>query len=109
MSWNTIFFTAYEVGCNQYGVFLLEVGMSRAVLQAKLERVKKRLDLYYGAEEAILSGAQSYTIGSRTLTRADLDAIRKVITALETDLSELESAVAGKGFRKCVRALPRDI
>lgn len=83
--------------------------MNQTALKTKLERVRKRLDLYYGAEEAILSGAQSYTIGSRTLTRADLDAIRKVITQLETDLAELESAVAGKGFRKCMRVLPRDV
>lgn len=83
--------------------------MNKTALKAKLDRVKRRLDLYYGAEEAILSGAQSYTIGSRTLTRADLDAIRKVITALETDLEELESAVAGSGFRKTVRVLPRDV
>ena len=79
------------------------------VAKTKLERVKKRLELYYGAEEAILSGAQSYTIGSRTLTRADLDAIRKVINTLEADLAELESVVAGKGYRKCVRVIPRDV
>lgn len=83
--------------------------MNRKAIQERLDRVKKRLELYYGAEEAILGGAQSYTIGSRTLTRADLDAIRKVITALETDLAELESAVEGKGFRKCVRVIPRDV
>ena len=83
--------------------------MNRTMLKTKLENAKRRLDLYYKAEETILAGAQSYTIGSRTLTRADLDAIRKVITALETDVTELENAYAGKGFRKCVRALPRDI
>lgn len=83
--------------------------MNKKAIQARYERVKSRLDLYYAAEEAILSGAQSYEIGSRKLTRADLDAIRKVITALETDLAELESAIAGKGFRKCVRVLPRDV
>lgn len=83
--------------------------MSKEALKARLDRAKKRLDLYYAAEEQILGGAQSYTIGSRTLTRADLDAIRKVITSLETDVAELESAVAGNGFRKCVRVLPRDV
>ena len=83
--------------------------MNKAAVQAKLDRVKKRLELYYAAEEAILSGAQSYTIGSRTLTRADLDAIRKVVGSLETDLAELESALSGNGYRKCVRVIPRDV
>ena len=83
--------------------------MNQTSMKIRLERAKQRLDLYYRAEETILGGAQSYTIGSRTLTRADLDAIRKVISSLEADVTELESALAGKGFRKCVRVLPRDI
>lgn len=83
--------------------------MNQTSMKIRLERAKQRLDLYYRAEEAVLGGAQSYTIGSRTLTRADLDAIRKVISSLEADVAELESALAGKGFRKCVRVLPRDI
>lgn len=83
--------------------------MNRKIIEVKYENVKRRLCLYYQAEEAILGGAQSYTIGSRTLARADLDAIRKVITALETDLAELENVLAGNGYRKCVRVLPRDV
>ena len=83
--------------------------MNKSALKAKLDTVQKRLALYYGAEEAILGGAQSYTIGSRTLTRADLDAIRKVIKSLEEDELELKSALEGNGFRKCVRVIPRDV
>ena len=83
--------------------------MNKATIQTKLTNAQRRLDLYYRAEEVILSGAQSYTIGSRTLSRADLDAIRKVITQLETDVAELQSALAGSGYRRCVRVLPRDV
>lgn len=41
----------------------------------------ERLKKYIEAEEAILSG-QSYTIGNRTLTRANLDTVEKVIQDL---------------------------
>ena len=47
-------------------------------LKEKLERKKKRLEMYYKAEEAILGGAQSYSLGSRNLTRANLSEIRKI-------------------------------
>ena len=45
---------------------------SLVVIRRRLERNTERLELYYEAERAILDGAQSYTIGTRTLTRADL-------------------------------------
>ena len=41
----------------------------------------RRLQQYLEAEEAILSG-QSYTIGNRTLTRANLATVEKVIKEL---------------------------
>lgn len=43
-----------------------------------------RLKLYIEAEKAILVGGQSYRIGNRTLTRADLDEIRDAIAALSS-------------------------
>ena len=50
-----------------------------------------RLKQYLEAEKAILVGGQSYRIGNRTLTRADLAEIR----------SEIKSLVAaGYGRRK---------
>ncbi len=39
---------------------------------AVLEIKKNRLQLYYEAEEKVLN-SQSYTLGSKTLTRADLN------------------------------------
>lgn len=44
-------------------------------------RQRERLNMYLEAEKAILSG-QSYTIGNRTLTRADLAAVQKEIDKL---------------------------
>ena len=41
----------------------------------------QRLKAYYEAEQAVLSG-QSYTIGNRTLTRANLSEIRRAIDDL---------------------------
>lgn len=43
--------------------------------------LNRRLKQYIEAEEAILSG-QSYTIGNRTLTRANLATVEKVIKEL---------------------------
>lgn len=43
---------------------------------------RQRLQNYLACEEAILNGAQSYTIGSRTYTRADLEDIQSAIESL---------------------------
>ena len=41
-----------------------------------------RLKQYMAAETAILTGGQSYKIGNRTLTRADLAEIRSEVSKL---------------------------
>lgn len=66
------------------------------------ERLKKRLELYYECEEKILQG-QSYTIGSRSLSRADLSEVRAAIQRMEAELNTLET----RGNRK--RAVKRII
>lgn len=83
--------------------------MSRATTEARLKTYKDRLELYLKAEQAILEGAQSYTIGSRHLTRADLAEIRKMITTIEKGIDEMEAELAGGGRRKCIRIIPRDV
>lgn len=75
------------------------------VKKEKLERYRRRLDMYYAAEEAVLSG-QEYRIGSRSLKRADLAAIRAAIDGLEAQIGDLEAA-GGKRFAG--RFVPRDI
>lgn len=46
------------------------------------EILNTRLKQYIAAETAILTGGQSYKIGNRTLTRADLAEIQSVISKL---------------------------
>jgi len=48
--------------------------MSNTVLEIKKNRLKR----YYEAEEKVLN-SQSYTLGSKTLTRADLTSIQNMI------------------------------
>lgn len=48
----------------------------------------ERLNLYYEAERKVLSG-QSYTIGNRQLTRANLSEIRRAIKELEREVEQL--------------------
>lgn len=83
--------------------------MSKETKKIRLESYKKRYELYLKAEAAILEGAQSYTIGSRTLTRADLAEIRKMISTIEDGIDELEAEVNGGSRRKCIRVIPRDV
>ena len=83
--------------------------MNKTRLKERIEKYKKRLELYYKAEEAILDGAQHYEIGSRKLTRADLAEIRKMITTLEDSLDKLEAEFNNGYSRKCVRVIPRDV
>lgn len=79
-----------------------------ASLKEQIERKKKRLEMYYQAEETILGGAQSYSLGSRTLTRANLADVRNMIDKLEQELKELEAKDAGRSPRKAFAVVPRD-
>lgn len=74
----------------------------------RLLKAKERLSAYYEAELAILSG-QSYTIGTRSLTRANLAFVRDQIDSLETQVEELKSMAEGKGRRRAYRITPRDL
>ena len=75
--------------------------MSNAILEIK----RKRLELYYEAEEKVLN-SQSYTLGSKTLTRADLIAIQNMIKKLEGEIASLEQY--GTTKRRSVRIVPVD-
>ena len=58
------------------------------VQKTPLEMAQERLSLYYEAERRVLVG-QSYTIGDRQLTRANLSEIRKAIEALKAEIEQL--------------------
>ncbi|MCC8056422.1 DUF6148 family protein [Cloacibacillus sp.] len=73
-----------------------------ALTQARRQYIIQRLNLYLDAEEMVLKG-QSYRIGSRSVTRADLPAI-------QAKIKELESELDNDGRKKrTVRIVPRDI
>lgn len=71
----------------------------------RLERYKKQREMYLKAEEAVLN-AQSYSIGSRNVTKADLSEIAKMISFLDNKIDALEG-IGGK--RRAFRVIPRDI
>lgn len=83
-------------------------GGENVTAKEKLKKKKNRLEMYYQAEEAILGGAQSYSLGTRSLTRANLADIRTMIDKLEDEVSELESIVNGSKPRKAFAVVPRD-
>lgn len=58
------------------------------VQKTPLETAQERLLLYYEAERRVLVG-QSYTIGDRQLTRANLSEIRKAIDSLKAEIEQL--------------------
>ena len=64
------------------------------VKQERLERLKKRLNLYY-----------EYVIGTKSLKRADLSTIRATIKDIEKQVEQLEAG--GRNFAG--RFIPRDI
>lgn len=75
-----------------------------AIKKERYENLKKRLEMYYKAEEAVLMN-QEYSIGSRSLKRADLAEIRSAIKDLENQLSRIKN----DGKNKARRFIPRDL
>lgn len=71
-------------------------------VKTKIALKKERLEKYYEAEEKILN-SQSYTLGSKTLTRADLSDVQKMIEKLENEIAQLEAF--GSTARRAARAV----
>lgn len=70
----------------------------------RIAQTRQRLGLYLQAEAAILGGAQSYSIGNRTLSRADLQTIRDEIRKLTMESMKAETG----GAIRIQRIVPRD-
>ena len=83
---------------------------SKETLTIRLKYKKQALEAAYAAYNDLLSGkVQSYTIGSRNLTRLDLGELEETIATLEKAVDDLEAAVSGSGKRrKAVGVVPRD-
>lgn len=73
-----------------------------------LETAQRHLDTWLEAEAAVAS-AQSYTIGSRTMTKANLAEIRRTIDYWNKKVIELENARKRGGRNRVYRAVPRDL
>ncbi len=73
-----------------------------------LETAKRHLDAWLEAELAV-TNAQSYTIGSRTMTKANLGEIRKMVDYWNKKVAELENMKKHGGRNRAYRAVPRDL
>ena len=71
------------------------------------EICEKHLDAWLQAELAITNG-QSYDIGSRKLTRANLTEIRNTIEYWSGKLAEAKNLETNRGRGKVRRVIPRD-
>ena len=73
-----------------------------------LEIARTHLNAWLEAELACTTN-QSYTIGSRTLTRADLAEIRNTIKYWAGIVTKLEAAKKYGGRNRTMRIMPRDL
>lgn len=69
--------------------------------------LNERLKQYLSAEQSILVAEQSYRIGNRTLTRADLSEIRKEINDLIVAGATTDEAMYPRG-RRTKQVIMRD-
>lgn len=82
---------------------------SRAELESRLDFRRAALDEARAAYLAIMKGqAQSYTIGSRNITKHNISELWKIITDLEKEVDGLTSVLSGGSRRKSVGVIPRD-
>lgn len=77
-------------------------------MATRLESLQARLTSYQNCELAILDGAQSYSIGGRNLTRANLNEISDMIKYLEKEIAQEQSKAAGQGRNRVFGVVPRD-
>jgi hypothetical protein len=73
-----------------------------------LETAQKHLDAWLEAEMQV-TNAQSYTIGSRTLTKANLTEIRNAIEYWQQKVTMLENLKKNNGRSRVKRFVPRDL
>ena len=73
-----------------------------------LKIAKKELNAWLEAELEVTTN-QSYTIGSRSLTRADLSDIREQIAFWEGKVAALENQEKRGGRNRIIRVVPRDL
>jgi len=73
-----------------------------------LEVAKKHLEMWLEAESEVAIN-QSYTIGGKSFTRANLAEIRKQIEYWSNKVAELENLAKKKGRNRVYRIVLRDL
>lgn len=71
------------------------------------ELCKQKVNTWLAAEEAIATG-QSYTMGTRNLTRANLNAVREELAWWMTRLAEAEAEEKRGGRNRIFQFIPID-
>lgn len=83
--------------------------VSKAELAARLEFHKSALDAAQKAYIALLNGqVQSYSIGSRNLTKLDLGKLREEMTFHLKEVDGLTAELNGQKRRRAVGIVPMD-
>lgn len=83
--------------------------MDNTELKARLEFRRAALEELRKAYLALVTGqVQSYTIGSRNMTKFDLTKLKAEIDAMEKELDQLAALNSGRTRRKAVGVIPRD-
>lgn len=82
---------------------------TRTELESRLEFRRAALEQARAAYLALLTGGvQSYTIGSRNLTKLDLPKLEAAIARLEKEVDSYDEQLRGGKARKAVGVVPRD-
>ena len=76
--------------------------------KSEIEIARHHLNAWLEAELE-LTTHQSYKIGSRSLTKADLGQIRKQIEFWQDRVAQLENTEKRGGRNRVVRVVPRDL
>lgn len=83
--------------------------LSKADLTARLDFHREARDAAQSAYVALLNGqVQSYSIGSRNLTKFDLPKLREEIKYNQKEINELTAQLRGISRRRAVGIVPRD-
>lgn len=82
--------------------------MDKSKIKLRKERAIKHYDIWLEAEMAVAT-SQSYTIGNRSLTRADLSEIRKQQEYWRREIDRLDAIDQYGGRNRTYIAVPRDI
>ncbi len=73
-----------------------------------LSTAQQHLQAWLNAELAV-TAAQSYTIGTRSLSKANLGEIREQIKFWQNEVARLENLEKSKGRNRAYRFVPRDL